>query len=161
MTTIVSTLIKGGYVMVPLLVCSVIALAVILERAWFWWHASSDADADRALALAGSGEWDGAVEAGLRSPSPVARVLAAGISDRNPSATLAMEAAAQAELGRMKRGLPVHRAVLAGLEGLDQTVKLPAHFDAFLARVAAADARAAAADHAVFVGGRPLAEAAF
>jgi biopolymer transport protein ExbB len=124
MTTIVSTLIKGGYVMVPLLGCSVIALAVILERAWFWWHASSDADADRALALAGSGDWDGAVEAGSRSASPVARVLAAGVRDRNPSATLAMEAAAQAELGRMKRGLPMLDTIitLAPLLGLLGTV---------------------------------------
>lgn len=41
-------------------------------------------------------------------------------------------------MAALKRGSPVHRAVFAGLEGLDQTVKLPAHFDAFLARVAVA-----------------------
>jgi pimeloyl-ACP methyl ester carboxylesterase len=41
-------------------------------------------------------------------------------------------------MAALKRGVRVHRAVFAGLEGLDQTVKLPAHFDAFLARVAAA-----------------------
>lgn len=41
-------------------------------------------------------------------------------------------------MAALKRGVPVYRAVFAGLEGLDQTVKLPAHFDAFLARVAAA-----------------------
>jgi pimeloyl-ACP methyl ester carboxylesterase len=38
----------------------------------------------------------------------------------------------------LKRRLPVGRVVFAGLEGLDQTVKQPAHFDAFFARVAAA-----------------------
>jgi pimeloyl-ACP methyl ester carboxylesterase len=51
-------------------------------------------------------------------------------------------------MAALKAGLPVHRAALAGLEGLDQTVKLPAHFDAFLERVAAAvraDPAAAAA----------------
>lgn len=41
-------------------------------------------------------------------------------------------------MAALKRGVPINRVVLAGLEGLDQTVKLPAHFDAFLARVAAA-----------------------
>jgi pimeloyl-ACP methyl ester carboxylesterase len=41
-------------------------------------------------------------------------------------------------MAALKAGLPVHRAAFAGLEGLDQTVKLPAHFDAFLERVSAA-----------------------
>lgn len=41
-------------------------------------------------------------------------------------------------MAALKRRLPVERVVFAGLEGLDQTVKLPAHFDAFLERVAAA-----------------------
>jgi pimeloyl-ACP methyl ester carboxylesterase len=40
-------------------------------------------------------------------------------------------------MGALKRRLPVGRAAFTGLEGLDQTVKRPAHFDAFLARVAA------------------------
>lgn len=29
-------IVKGGPVMVPLIVCSVLALAVVLERSWFW-----------------------------------------------------------------------------------------------------------------------------
>lgn len=41
-------------------------------------------------------------------------------------------------MAALKRGIPVHRAVFSGLEGLDQTVKLPAHFDAFLSRMAIA-----------------------
>jgi pimeloyl-ACP methyl ester carboxylesterase len=51
-------------------------------------------------------------------------------------------------MAALKRGVRVRRAAFAGLEGLDQTVKLPAHFDAFLERVAAAvraDPAAAAA----------------
>lgn len=50
-------------------------------------------------------------------------------------------------MAAMRQGLPVGRAVFTGLEGPDQTVKLPAHFDAFLDRVdtaLAADARAGA-----------------
>ena len=41
LTGIVAFLVKGGVVMAPLLVCSVMALAVVLERAWFWWRAGS------------------------------------------------------------------------------------------------------------------------
>jgi pimeloyl-ACP methyl ester carboxylesterase len=51
-------------------------------------------------------------------------------------------------MAALRSGLAVHRAAFAGLEGLDQTVKLPAHFDAFFERVAAsarADPQAAAA----------------
>lgn len=40
-------------------------------------------------------------------------------------------------MAALKYDVRVDRAVFAGLEGLNQTVKRPAHFDAFLARVAA------------------------
>jgi biopolymer transport protein ExbB len=124
MTAIVSVLVKGGLVMIPLALCSVIALAVILERAWFWWRSASPADAERLLALADAGKWEDAVNLGAVSRSPVARVLAAGIRDREPSAALAMEAAAQAELAQLKRGLPVLDTIitLAPLLGLLGTV---------------------------------------
>jgi biopolymer transport protein ExbB/TolQ len=35
---IVSLLGKGGPVMIPLAACSVLSLAVGLERGWFWWR---------------------------------------------------------------------------------------------------------------------------
>jgi biopolymer transport protein ExbB len=124
MTAIMATLVKGGFVMIPLAICSVLALTVILERGWFWWRVGSEADAERALALAAAGQWDGAEELGAASRSPVARVLAAGVRDRSASAALAMEAAAQGELERMKRGLPVLDTIitLAPLLGLLGTV---------------------------------------
>jgi len=124
MSAVVSVLVKGGLVMVPLAVCSLVALTVIVERAWFWWQRSSGDDAERVLALAEGGKWDDAMNLGTSSRSPVARVLAAGIRDRDPSPSLAMEAAAQAELAQMKRGLPVLDTIitLAPLLGLLGTV---------------------------------------
>jgi biopolymer transport protein ExbB len=129
MAAIVSVLVKGGLVMIPLVLCSVVALAVILERAWFWWQRfwwqrASPADVERLLALADAGKWEDAVNLGAASRSPVARVLAAGVRDREPSAALAMEAAAQAELAQMKRGLPILDTIitLAPLLGLLGTV---------------------------------------
>lgn len=37
-SAVVSLPAKGGPVMIPLAACSVLSLAVILERAWFWWQ---------------------------------------------------------------------------------------------------------------------------
>jgi biopolymer transport protein ExbB len=124
MTAIVAVLAKGGPVMVPLLACSVIALTVILERGWFWWRLALDADAERVLELTGADQWKAAAELGAASRSPVARVMAAGVREREASAALAMEAAAQAELRRMRRGLVVLDTIitLAPLLGLLGTV---------------------------------------
>jgi biopolymer transport protein ExbB len=115
---------KGGLVMIPLAVCSVLALAVVIERAVAWLRLGSTTDADRVLALAGNGEWDEASRVAQRSRSPVARVLAAGIAHRNPAAGLAMEAAAQDELARSRRYLPLLDTVitLGPLLGLLGTV---------------------------------------
>ena len=103
---------KGGLVMIPLGLCSVLALAVVIERAFRWLKLGRVSEADRVLALAGRGDWDEAARAGEQSSSPVARVLAAGLRHRNPAAGLAMEAAAQDELARLRRYLPLLDTVI-------------------------------------------------
>jgi biopolymer transport protein ExbB len=117
-------LVKGGFVMVPLALCSVLALAVVIERSWSWLRLGRNADADRVLSAASLGEWETAARTGEASRSPVARVLAAGIRHRNPAAALAMEAAAQDELARLRRYLPLLDTVitLSPLLGLLGTV---------------------------------------
>lgn len=124
MSGVVSILIKGGPVMIPLLACSVTSLAVVLERCWFWWRRRSAADAERALELARAGKFDDAVEVACGSRSAVARVLAAGIECRSTSPAPAMEAVAKAELGDMRRFLPVLDTIvtLSPLLGLLGTV---------------------------------------
>src|SRR5688572_5388454 len=103
---------KGGLVMIPRGLCSVLALAVVIERAFRWVRLGGVSEADGVLALAGRGDWDEAVRAGERSSSPVARVLAAGLRQRNPAAGLAMEVAAQDELARLRRYLPLLDTVI-------------------------------------------------
>jgi biopolymer transport protein ExbB len=83
---VMGVLAKGGLVMIPLGACSVLALAVVIERAVAWLRLGSLADSDGVLARAASGKWEDAISAGERSRSPVARVLAAGIRHRNPAA---------------------------------------------------------------------------
>ena len=115
---------KGGLVMIPLALCSVLALAVVIERALRWLKLGGVTEADRVLSLAARGDWDEATRAGEQSGSPVARVLAAGLKHRNPAPALAMEAAAQDELSRLRRYLPLLDTVitLAPLLGLLGTV---------------------------------------
>jgi biopolymer transport protein ExbB len=124
MNGVVALLAKGGPVMIPLAGCSVAALAVILERLWAWRGLGRSGDAETVLARAASGEWEDACRIGEASRSPVARVLAAGIRHRNPAATLAMEAAARAEIARLRRFLPVLDTIitLSPLLGLLGTV---------------------------------------
>ena len=77
MKAAVDVIAKGGLVMIPLGLCSVLALAVVIERAIRWLKLGGVSEADRVLAFAGRGDWDEAARAGEGSSSPVARVLAA------------------------------------------------------------------------------------
>ena len=124
MSAVVSLLVKGGPVMAPLAVCSVLSLETILERAWFWLRTGSARDAERTLELAARGKWDDALETGRASRSPSARVLAAGVAHRHAQPALAMEVAARDEIGRMRRGLAVLDTIvtLSPLLGLLGTV---------------------------------------
>jgi biopolymer transport protein ExbB len=121
---VIAVLAKGGPVMIPLAACSVLAVAVVIERAATWWRLGGSAEPDDVLARAAEGKWDDAVRAGEHARSPVARVLAAGLRHRNPAPVLAMEVAAQDELARLRRYLPVLDTIitLSPLLGLLGTV---------------------------------------
>jgi len=71
--------------MIPLAACSILALAVVIDRAWTWWRLGRNRDPELVLARAAQGEWTDACKLGEVSRSPIARVLAAGIQHRNPS----------------------------------------------------------------------------
>ena len=124
MRAVIAVLARGGPVMIPLAACSVLALAVVIDRAWTWWRLGRSRDPELVLARAARGEWVEARKLGEVSRSPVARVLAAGIQHRNPAPTVAMEAAARHEIARLKRFLPVLDTIvtLSPLLGLLGTV---------------------------------------
>ncbi len=65
--TLVQTLAKGGPVMIPLLACSIVALAVVVERLAFWWR-----QGDPGSACARS-SWPSAASSTRPSRWPVAR----------------------------------------------------------------------------------------
>jgi biopolymer transport protein ExbB len=121
---VIAVLARGGPVMIPLAACSILALGVVIDRAWTWWRLGRSRDPELVLARAARGEWTEAGKLGEVSRSPVARVLAAGIQHRNPAPTLAMEAAARHEIARLRRFLPVLDTIvtLSPLLGLLGTV---------------------------------------
>jgi biopolymer transport protein ExbB len=120
----IEIIIKGGIVMIPLLFCSVIALALTIERLLFWRRISSAQIAEQILQLVEDGDFAKAQDLGKSSQHPIARVLAAGLAHRNPAPAKAMEAAAQAEIPRLKSRLGVLDTIvtLAPLLGLLGTV---------------------------------------
>jgi biopolymer transport protein ExbB len=124
MSSVVDILIKGGVVMIPLLACSLISLALTIERALFWTKLKSRRAIEEILALVKRGEFESALRLGKGSPEPIARVLAAGIAHRNPAPAKAMESAAQAEIPFLKRRLGILDTIvtLAPLLGLLGTV---------------------------------------
>lgn len=122
--TILQTLAKGGPVMIPLFGCSIVALAVVIERLAFWWRHGEQITAERALELAERGKLDEALEVARGASGVTARVIAAGLAERHVAPAVAMEAAAQTEMGRLRRYLPVLDTIitLSPLLGLLGTV---------------------------------------
>ena len=110
--------------MVPLLLCSIISLAVTIERYMFWRRITSREPVEKLLQKVERHDFKPALELGRRSDLPVARVLAAGLAHRNPSLSKALEVAAQAEIPILKKRLTVLDTIitLAPLLGLLGTI---------------------------------------
>lgn len=118
---------KGGPVMWPLLFCSVVALAAIIERALFWIKEGRTRDQQlvhRMLHLAERGLFEEAVASAQAAQDPVARIVKHGLSHHHFSLQGALEVAVQAELKRMKRSLGILDTIItvAPLLGIFGTV---------------------------------------
>jgi biopolymer transport protein ExbB len=124
MSAFIAIIIKGGIVMIPLLACSLISLALTIERLIFWAKLKSQDVLSQLMSLVERNEFEQALQLGKASSQPIARVLAAGIAHRNPAPAKAMEAAAQAEIPVLKSRLGVLDTIvtLAPLLGLLGTV---------------------------------------
>jgi biopolymer transport protein ExbB len=123
-TMLVSVVVRGGFVMIPLLTASVVAMTVILERLFFWRRLRLRRRETGILALVAEGDLPQAMQAASASRQPVARVLGAGIAAKHLSPGSAMQAAAQAEVSQARRYLPILDTVitLAPLLGLLGTI---------------------------------------
>lgn len=106
----INLFIKGGPIMYPLLICSIIALTVIIERTIFWIgedYRRDQAMVNEVLSLAERGNWETARARIGDSKDFIIRILVAGILHREFSIAKAMETAASDELDRMRRYLPI------------------------------------------------------
>lgn len=101
---------NGGPVMYPLLFCSILALAVIIDRSIFWIRTAVREDQDLiydVLELCRKGDWDSVREKTGKSKNYVIRILVSGILHRDYSMIKAMESAAAEEVRRMRRFMGV------------------------------------------------------
>ncbi|OGP12129.1 MAG: hypothetical protein A3G39_09130 [Deltaproteobacteria bacterium RIFCSPLOWO2_12_FULL_43_16] len=113
---------KGGFVMAPLIICSVISLAVIIDRSLFWLKQRKEISAEEFLKLVEAGREKELAE--KTNESSLIQMLAAGIANKNSSASVAMESAATKEVIKMKKYLPAMDTIitLAPLLGLLGTI---------------------------------------
>jgi len=103
-------LVRGGWMMLPLAICSLVSVTVIIERFFFFRRLRAVTRAEEVIGLVRKGRLEEALRItdeaeGLKGQRlPVMKVLSAGITHVFEAAG-AMEAAAMVEVSAMKRGL--------------------------------------------------------
>jgi biopolymer transport protein ExbB len=101
---------KGGPVMYPLLACSIIALAVVIDRAIFWLKLGLQRKpslVDEILELSRQGDWESIRIKTTNTKDYIIKILVSGILHREFSMIKAMEAAAADEIKHMRRFMGV------------------------------------------------------
>lgn len=123
----IEVFLKGGPVMWPLLLTSIVTLGVVIDRLWFIFQERRSRQpevVDSILQCLEAGLTDNATAAGKGSTDFVARTLTYALTHRDTSLSQAILRVANLELKRFSRGLPVLDTVitLAPLLGLLGTV---------------------------------------
>lgn len=108
----IQLLMGGGWMMIPILGCSLLALTISIERGFQFRSLRFSRLADRMIKLVEQGKWTDALALAEQRQSPTLRVLAAGIFHRDQQPDKAMEATGIAEISRLKRGLSVLDTVI-------------------------------------------------
>ncbi|MDR3562769.1 MAG: MotA/TolQ/ExbB proton channel family protein [Negativicutes bacterium] len=116
-------LLKGGWMMLPLAICSLISVTVIIERWLFFRRIGKNAAAETVLELVQLGRVKDGLNLAKSSTLPLLKVLAAGMA--NPAEpTKAMESVGITQYSIMKKGLSTLDTIvtLAPLLGLLGTI---------------------------------------
>ncbi len=124
---VVQFFLKGGPVMWPILICAFVAVAVVGERAFWWWRESRRRDPqkmEQLLAALENSDFNAAVKISEGSEDPIIRMVYRGLSHVHTSMQGALQLAAGIELERAGRFLTVMDTLvtLAPLLGLLGTV---------------------------------------
>jgi biopolymer transport protein ExbB len=111
---------KGGPVMWPLFGLSILSIATILERLWFWFKTTRQEEelVERVLEAGANDEWDTATQIAKqeRNRKPIGRFLYAPLKRTNPDPEtfrLALEASAEDELATMRKGDKTLESIIA------------------------------------------------
>ena len=118
---------KGGPIMWPILLAALVAVAVVGERAYWWWRESQRRDLqarERLLTALEAADVEGAKSLAAASQDPVIRMIYHSLSHVHTSMPVALQMAAGIELERAGRFLNVMDTLvtLAPLLGLLGTV---------------------------------------
>ncbi|MEE9306661.1 MAG: MotA/TolQ/ExbB proton channel family protein [Spirochaetia bacterium] len=125
MQTIANLIGRGGPVMWPLLFCSLLSLTVSLERLLFWMRQKKEPKtAAQLFELTENGRFTEAADVAAHSRDATARILLAGLQNREHGFSEGMEVAADEEIARQRRGLGVLDTIitLSPLLGIFGTV---------------------------------------
>jgi len=119
--------IKGGPIMWPLLICSILSLAVTFERARFWWQVTRLKDGsllDTIFERVEQGDHRGALASGTEIRGIEGRVLMAGLANHDHGLKESMEAEAVEQIEQMNRGMNILDTIItmAPLLGILGTV---------------------------------------
>ncbi len=126
-TSLIPILRKGGPIMIPLLIASILALGTILDRLFFLLNEKRKRDPkalEKFLKAVSEGDMKTANGIGLKSKFYVLRALSYGLAHSRKSLTGALLYAQEQEMKRFRRGISVLDTVitLAPLLGLLGTV---------------------------------------
>jgi len=97
---------KGGPVMIPLLLCSVVSVAITIERSVFWFRIRLKRNTKMLniiLRLAEKGKLNEAIKTCKQSNDNIAKILLEGIKNYNYNFVNALEATATSEINTMKK----------------------------------------------------------
>ena len=100
----------GGPVMWPLLLCSLIALTVVIERFLFWRNLDRNQNKpliDEILSLSETGSWENVRDKCGHSKDHIIRILVVGILHRDYDMGKAMEAEAETMVQRMQSSMTI------------------------------------------------------
>jgi biopolymer transport protein ExbB len=122
-----SIFLKGGPIMVPILIVSLLVMATVIERVIFLirYHRDRSPHTVREIfASVEHGRPDEAIRVGEKSSDSVASVVTAALRERDTSYTSALLSASSRELKKFNRGLPLldTAITIAPLLGLLGTV---------------------------------------
>ncbi len=125
----VEAFVRGGVVMWPLLLCSLVATAIALERLVRFGREQANNRRDRdaleqIMALAAAGKYDDASTVAGAAHGATGRVIAAGLRHRDYGLSDSLAAAANAELDLLRAGLSILDTIItvAPLLGILGTV---------------------------------------